>query len=394
MMKRILAAIAAICMLAQPIPAAAAEVKAPSVEALGAILMDFDTGRVLWEKDARKPLAMASTTKIMTCIVALENADMADIVTVSKYAAAAPDVQMHLQPGETIPLGDLLYAMMLQSSNDAAAAVAEHVGGSAESFCRMMTEKALALGAADTVFETPNGLDAGAHHSTAYDLAVIARYALRNETFVQIIRTPAYTAVSSRASYGMTNKNRLLRELPGAQGIKTGFTGKAGHCFVGAAERDGLRLISVVLGSGWGAHGKEQKWVDTKRLLNHGFAAYEQVAALPPGADAGVLPMERARRDAVPLYYAESVTVPLTEAERESLEIRVSRPEVRRAPVEKDETVGTADIIINGEVYQTVAIRAAEGAERHDLKTSLEKVLSAFFDLGTLDEVEIVLPEF
>ena len=393
-MKKFLAAIAAFCMMIQTIPVAADEAQKPSVEALGAILMDFDTGRVLWEKNAREPLAMASTTKIMTCIVALENAGLADQVTVSKRAAAAPDVQMNLQAGETISLHDLLYAMMLQSSNDAAVAVAEYVGGSAENFCRMMTEKALALGASDTVFETPNGLDAGEHHSTAYDLAVIARYALQNETFAQIIRTPAYTAVSSRTAYAVTNKNRLLHELSGAQGIKTGFTGKAGHCFVGAAERDGLRLISVVLGSGWGAHGKEQKWVDTKRLLNYGFAAYEQVAALPADADAGALSIERARIDSVPLYFVESVTIPLTAAEREGMELRVNRPELRRAPVEKDETVGTADIIINGEVYQSVAIRTADAVERHDLKTSLEKVLEAFLGLGTMEDIEIVLPEF
>jgi len=392
-MKKIVAAFAAFCMLAQAIPVAAA-VEPPSVEALGAILMDFDTGRVLWEKNAREPLAMASTTKIMTCIVALENAVLSDTVTISKRAAAAPDVQMNLQAGETIPLEHLLYAMMLQSSNDAAVAVAEHVGGSVENFCRMMTEKALALGAADTVFETPNGLDAGEHHSTAYDLAVIARYALQNETFLKIIQTPAYTAVSSRTVYGVTNKNRLLRELSGAQGIKTGFTGKAGHCFVGAAERDGLRLISVVLGSGWGAHGKEQKWVDTKHLLQYGFAAYKQAEVLAADADAGVLPIKRARQDSVPLYFAESVTIPMTEAERESVDIRVNRPDMRRAPVAEGEVVGTADIIINGAVYKTVAIRAAEGAERHDLKTSLEKVLSTYLGLGAVEEVDIVLPEF
>ena len=394
-MKRwICAAVAVLCICMQAVPVAAETAKAPSVEALGAVLMDLDTGRVLWEKDARKPLAMASTTKIITCIVALENADLKSMATVSKRAASAPDVQLHLQAGEEISLEALLYAMMLQSSNDAAVAVAEHVGGTVEDFCRMMTQKAQAIGAADTVFETPNGLDGENHHSTAYDLAMIARYALQNEQFKQIICMPAYTAHSSRTTYVVANKNRLLNELSGANGIKTGFTGKAGHCFVGSAERDGLRLISVVLGSGWGAHGKEQKWVDTKRLLEYGFASYEYAEVLKIGDDAGRVGVERSRTDGVDVYYAQSICIPMTEAEKENISVVPRLPETVRAPIAAGDVVGTADIFIEGTLYRTVDICAEEGAERHDLKTSLEKVCGAFLGLGSDKKVEVVLPEF
>jgi len=383
-------ALAAI-LICTPANVAAAE---PSVEALGAILMDYDTGRVLWEKDARKPLAMASTTKIMTCIVALENGDLSDMVTITNRAAAAPNVQMHLQAGEEISLQDLLYAMMLQSSNDAAIAVAEHIGGTVEDFCAMMTEKARLVGAEDTVFETPNGLDGDNHHSTAYDLAMIARYALHNAQFRDIIAIPHHTAQSSRTTYAIINKNRLLTEFHGADGIKTGFTGKAGHCFVGSAARDGLALISVVLGSGWGEHGKQQKWVDTKRLLEYGFASYAHTEILAENAPAGKLFIERAKQDAVDIYYAEGVRAPMTEAERETVVVKLHVPEMRLAPVERGETVGTAEIYIEGALYRAVDIRAGADVVRHDLKTSLEKVCKAFLGLATNEEIELVLPEF
>ena len=376
------------------VPMKAEEPKAPAVEALGAVLMDFDTGRVLWEKDAKKPLAMASTTKIMTCLLALENGNLSDKVTVSKRAAAAPNVQMNLVPGEQITLRDLLYAMMLQSSNDAAVAVAEHIGGTVEDFCALMTEKARLVGAENTVFETPNGLDGENHHSTAYDLAMIARCALQNEDFRTIISTPYYTATSSRTTYSIANKNRLLTELRGADGIKTGFTGKAGHCFVGTAERGNMRLISVVLGSGWGAHGKEQKWVDTKRLLGYGFEAFTYAEVLSEQADAGRMPVERAKETDVPLYFAESVTIPMTESERASVVVKSNRPPSARAPVEKGETVGTAEIYIGGTLYRAVDIRASQDIARHDLKTSLEKVCKAFLRLATNMDVDLVLPEF
>ena len=393
MRKWIWLAITAVCLCAQTVPARAAE-KEPSVEALGAVLVDFDTGRVLWAKNAHTPLAMASTTKIMTCILALENGAFSDRVTVSKRAAAAPDVQMHLQAGETVSLEVLLHALMLQSSNDAAIAVAEHIGGTVEDFCRMMTARAHELGAVNTLFETPNGLDAGEHHSTAYDLAAITRYALQNETFVRLVNTRQFTGTSSRTTYAMTNKNRLLAELDGANGVKTGFTGKAGHCFVGAAERDGLRLISVVLGSGWGPHGKEQKWIDTKRVLEYGFRTFAHTPLIEEGSAAGAVVVERAKRNTVGVHYGAGLSAPLSVVERETVTVRVKLPEALRAPVMQGDAVGAAEVFINGALYETVAICADESVARHDLKTSLEKVLGAFLGLAADEDVRVVLPEF
>jgi D-alanyl-D-alanine carboxypeptidase (penicillin-binding protein 5/6) len=182
---------------------------------------------------------------------------------------------MDLTTGEEISLEGLLYALMMQSSNDAAVAIAEHVMGSVEDFCYAMTLKARELGALDTSFITPSGLDAENHYSTAHDLAVIARYALRNEKFTEIINTINYTVKSSKRTYDIQNKNRFLYEYEGALGIKTGFTGGAGNCFVGAAEQDGMRFITVVLGSGWGEAGKRRRWADTRKMMDYAFANYK-----------------------------------------------------------------------------------------------------------------------
>ncbi len=225
----------------------------------GVILYDAYSGRILYGENIDEKLPMASTTKIMTLLVALENANLDDIVKVSKNATKAPKVKMYLSEGEEVKLENLLYGLSLESFNDCAVAVAEYVGGDVETFCNMMTAKAKELGAVNTSFKTPNGLDADGHYSTARDLAIITAYALKNEKFVEITNTISYTFKSSKREYTVNNKNRLLREYQGANGVKTGYTGLAGQCFVGAAKRGDMQLVTVVLQAGWGETGKAQK---------------------------------------------------------------------------------------------------------------------------------------
>ncbi len=225
----------------------------------GVILYDANTGRILYGENVDEKLPMASTTKIMTLIVALENGKLSDTVKVSGRASKAPKVKMYLSEGEEIKLENLLYALMLESSNDAAIAVAEHIGGSVENFCDMMTAKAREIGAINTSFKTPNGLDAEGHYSTPRDMAIITAYGLKNQEFIRITNTKDVTFSSSKREYRVTNKNRLLSEYRGANGVKTGFTGLAGQCFVGAAKRGEMQLVTVVLQAGWGDTGKEQK---------------------------------------------------------------------------------------------------------------------------------------
>ncbi len=357
------------------------ETAVPKVNAQAAILMDYESGRILWSKNEKEPKAMASTTKIMTCILALEKGNLLEEVTVSKRAALAPRVKMDLHTGEKQRLEDLLYALMLESANDAAVAIAEHIGGSVEDFCSMMTEKAKEIGATDTVFKTPNGLDLENHHSTAYDLALITQYALHNATFMEIINTRQIVTPKSGGkykSYHLANKNRLLSELQGANGVKTGYTGKAGHCFVGTAKRGEMQLISVVLASGWGAVGKAQKWIDTKRILEYGFVHYSPFQILHEGQMVQSIPVEHAREKKLSLCYGNSLRLPLREQEREQIRIHFVLPESIEAPISKGQTIGTGKVFIKDELIREIPLVAVQSIERHDFSTSLQKIMKSW----------------
>ena len=366
-----------------------AHIDEPKVEASGAVLMDYWTGRVLWGKNEHTPMAMASTTKIMTAVLALESGKLDEMCVASKRAAYEPKVKMGLSPGETIKLSDLLYALMLESQNDAAVAIAEHIGGTVEDFCVKMTEKAKEIGANDTVFETPNGLDKGDHHSTAYDMAIITRYALMNPEFVKLINTKEISFKSDRRSYSFINKNRFLYEYEGANGVKTGFTNKAGHCFVGAALHGDMELITVVLLSG-----KSARWADTKGMMNYGFTNFKYRGIAKTGWRAGIVPVTRSRSKMMECVFGGDVMLPLRSDEADCVKIERHLPEIVIAPVEKGDVLGEADVSVNGQLLARVPLTAASGVERHDFKTSIEKVLNCAARLSTQADVKIVLPEF
>lgn len=343
----------------------------PEVKALGAVLMEAESGRVLWEKNAEAPLPNASTTKIMTCLIALESGMLDDTVTVSPNAASKPETRMGLSAGEKIKLRDLLYPMMLESANDAAVAVAEHIAGSEEEFCDMMDERAIEIGATDTDFETANGLDRNGHHSTAMDMALITAYALENEDFREIISAPSATVKSDRRTYTVANKDRLLKEYDGAIGVKTGFTGLAGQCFVGAAKRDGMTLISVVLGSGWGSSGKERKWIDTKNLLNYGFENFELYTLAEAGDFVSEVSVKGAYEDDVETEISKKVVIPLTVEERMGIKTEINIPMEINAPVEKGQTVGELSFFgTDGEILAKTDIIAAGDVAEKDFKST------------------------
>ncbi len=249
-LERLLGTVAAVMLCISSllqVPVMADELK---VYARAALLMDASNGRILYEENGYEKLPMASTTKIMTCILALEyikeheTTVWEEPVEVSGHAASMPKVKLGVQKGDKFLLEDLLYSLMLESHNDTAVAIAEYIDGSVPAFAQRMNEKARSLGCRDTNFITPNGLDAEAdgktHETTAADLARIAAYALKNEDFRKIIGTRSYTfpELSGRRTFQVYNKDRFLDLMDGAIGIKTGFTGKAGYCFVGALERD------------------------------------------------------------------------------------------------------------------------------------------------------------
>ncbi len=357
----------------------------PSINSKSGILMDQETGRVLYGKNQDEVMPMASTTKIMTLLVALENSTGDEEAIVSKRASRAPDVQLDIVEGEKFKLSDLYYSLMLESHNDVAICVAETVGGSVESFAEMMTKKAHEIGAMDTSFKNPNGLDEEGHYTTSYDLALIARYALNNEEFVKIINTSTYSFKSDKRAYSVSNKNRLLTSFKGGDGIKTGYTNLAGNCFVGSATRGDMQLISVVLQAGWGNAGKEGKWSDTYKLLNYGFNNYKYYDLMLEGEkEVGVLEVTNSKTTEIPLYYnvAEKIKLPLTEEEFNSFEVLNQYKKTMEAPIEKGQEVGHASLMLKGEVLQTIPIVTGASATIHDFIAMAEKVLEVWFGLA------------
>lgn len=352
----------------------------PKVNAISAVVVDGDTGRILWGKNENKPMAMASTTKIMTALVALENSDITKETTVSKNATLASPVKMHLSVGEKMTIEQLLYAMMLKSYNDSAVAVAEAVGGSVEKFCTMMNEKAKEIGCSDTVFETPNGLDKGNHHSTAEDMSKIGVYALKNQKLMEIMNTRNYTFKSSKTTYSFVNKDRLLSEYEGAIGMKTGFTGKAGHCFVGAANRGNITLVSVVLASGWGTAGKSRKWIDTKALLNYGFNNYKKYSIID-GSEKMNVPIDKAEKEIVELKYDDSVDLLLSENEKANLKIENELPQNVTAPINYGDSVGVGKIYTGNTLLKTVKIISAENIEKIGVEYNIKKLINQWLKL-------------
>lgn len=258
-----------------------------SLYAAASALYDATERRFLYEDNADAKLPMASTTKIMTCILVLEADCLDEWAVVSTYAASQPKVRADLREEERYLVKDLLYSLMLESHNDTAVVLAEHVGGSVEGFADLMNAKAKELGLSDMYFITPNGLDAedenGIHSTTASDLAILASYAMGNELFREIIRTESYSFTDETGGHVISvhNANSFLGLRDGALGIKTGYTDDAGYCFVGASEEEEHLLISVVLGAGWPPH-REYKWEDTVELMDYARDNYEEECIFLP----------------------------------------------------------------------------------------------------------------
>lgn len=343
----------------------------------GSVLIEKESKRVLYEKNAHEKMAMASTTKIMTCIVAIESGKLDEIVTVSGRAARAPKVKLNLKTGEKQKLGDLLYSLMLESHNDTAVAIAEHVGGSVEEFCAMMTEKAKVIGAENTCFETPNGLDGQSHYSTPYDMALIAAYALDNPEFVKIINTPQIeiptTQVEGSKKHALINKNRFLSQYEGAEGVKTGYTSKAGHCFVGAVKKEDMELIGVALGAGWDSKGKSRKYTDVIKLMNYGYNNYKKYKVLDKGEEKGSVKVTNGKVEDVTLYVDETVILPLTEHEKETIELKKTVTDELQAPIDENQAVGKVEVICDGKVLKKVDLLASQKVDKANLLDKLKR---------------------
>ena len=347
--------------------------------ARSAVLMDADTGRILFGKNDNEVMPMASTTKIMTLLVTLEHADLDEIVEVSERAASMPDVQLHIREGERYRLQDLCYSLMLESHNDSAVAIAEHVGGTVEGFAAMMNQKAKHLGCYHTYFITPNGLDAedehGKHSTTARDLARIMRCCIKNETFLSITREPSwtFTDMDGNRSFTVQNKNAFLQMMEGALTGKTGFTNEAGYCYVGALERGEKRLITVVLACGWPNH-KTWKWMDTKALMNYGLEDYHKETL---GSDRMALEpvsvMDGQKEKVEILTDAALEDFLLKEDDEFTMEVLV--PDILKAPVQAGELVGSVAYYINGQIVDLFPVYTASEVKKIDREWRLRQVI-------------------
>lgn len=343
--------------------------------ARSAVLMDADSGRVLFSKNGEEQMPMASTTKIMTCILALEHGNLEDTVEVSSYAASQPKVHLGMRSGQQFHLRDLLYSLMLESHNDAAVAIAEHVGGSVEGFAQMMNEKAEELECNHTFFITPNGLDASSadqqgntrvHSTTAEDLARIMKYCIleseKKEEFLAITQTQNYSFmdVEGKRNYSCYNHNAFLTMMEGALSGKTGFTNNAGYCYVGALSREGKTFIVALLACGW-PNNKTYKWSDTKELMTYGLEnydyqnVYEEVSFETLPVEQGIPQNHKPYGVAymeVGLEETETKELSVLLKEGEKVEKVVSLPEQLKAPVEKGKIVGSVGYYLEGKLLQ------------------------------------------
>lgn len=321
--------------------------RAVEVSASSAILMDMDSGRVLYEQNADARMLIASTTKILTALVAIRDGNLADTVKVSREAAYTEGSSMYLKEGEELTLETLLYGLLLCSGNDAAVAVAEHVGGSVQGFVERMNETALDLGMEHSSFANPNGLDDENHYSTARDMALLARAAMGNETLVRI----ASTRTASIGGRTMTNHNKLLNMMDGCLGLKTGYTRAAGRTLVSCAERNGQRLIAVTLQDG-------NDWADHQSLYDYGFSAWPARRMAQLGRELSRAEVKNGLRAQVSLIAADSFAWPLGEGER--LESRVELDRELTAPLRAGTPVGQAVFTLNGKEVGRVGLLCGE----------------------------------
>ena len=308
----------------------------PSVTAQGACVLEAGTNTVLYSKNAHEKLPMASTTKVMTAILAIERGNPDEIITTCDEAYGTEGSSIYLKKNEKISLRDLLYGLMLRSGNDAAVAIAVHIGGSVDGFVSLMNEKAREIGAVNTQFKNPNGLPIDGHYTTAYDLAIICSYALSNEVFSQIVSTQYHTADTGEVKRTMMNKNKLLFQYEGAIGIKTGYTKAAGKSLTFAASRENMKVVGVVLNC-------PDMFNDSMTLMDFCFDTYEMYTVLKGGTIVMRTFVKKSPYAAV-LVTDKDVCIPVRKSEGIRIHTRISVHENLSAPARAGDSAGKVEL--------------------------------------------------
>ena len=348
----------------------------PSVTARSAVVLEARTGRVLYERNMDERRFPASTTKIMTLIIALENGNLDDVVRVGKHAAGTEGSTLWLEEGDEITLRELLYGMMMHSGNDATVAIAEHIAGSVDRFARLMTDKAHELGARDTNFVNANGLPDDAHYTTAHDMALIAAYGYSLPEFEDIVSTKEITFPWVKDdTHRLRNENQMLWLYEGGNGVKTGYTDAAGRCLVAGAKRDGIQLVSVVLDSNW-------MWNDSILLLDYGFAHIDRTTVVREGTQVGTVAVTGGRTRRIGVQAKETLVLPAVDGAA-GYEQQVDLPRDIKAPVKKGDVVGTLRVLYEGREVAKTDLVAMQGAERKSFFLTLWNNVAALLGIRT-----------
>ncbi len=349
--------------------------RASAYSAQAYAVLDADTGVLLDGAQETQRLPMASTTKIMTGLLAAESGKLQQIITVSAASAGVEGSSMYLKQGEQLPLQEVLYGLMLCSGNDAAECIAENLGGR-NTFVRRMNERAQQLGLSNTHFDNPSGLDGKTHYTTAHELAQLAAAALKNPIFAQIVATKSYTA----GTRTMVNHNKLLRMYPDTVGVKTGYTLTAGRCLVSAAKRNGRTVVAVTL------HDRDD-WNDHMHMLDAAFASMHTQTAAQAGEAAQTISVQTGEQRQVQAVYQEDLTASLFDEEQ--AEIRVSCAAFLYAPVQKGDICGSAQLVCNGVVLDETALVCAQSVALDSAQedTSLSEKLRHWWDVVRKREV-------
>ncbi len=344
---------------------------AVDVSAKSAILIEADSGEVIFEKEADIKLPMASTTKIMTAVVALENADLDKVVAVSPKACGVEGSSIYLKPGDKLTMEDLLYSLLLQSANDAAAAIAYEVAGGIDEFAQMMNDKAAELGLKSTHFTNPHGLDNEAHYTTAHDLAKLTAYALKNESFLKIVSTFKHSIQlsSDENAHILVNHNKLLRLSKDVIGVKTGFTKRSGRCLVSAAERDGVRVIAVTLDA-------SDDWNDHIMLHELGFSTYKRAVLATPGQYSVKIPCMNADSGYVTAVNRDEFS--LVMKKDEDFDYRIEAHRIIFSDVCEGDILGKIIFTYDRNVVGELPLYSVDTVENADSSSFTDKILGIF----------------
>lgn len=355
-----------------------AEEAEPQINSRIALIYDRTSGKIMYEKNGNKQTPMASTTKIMTAIVVLENANLKDVVTIDSKAAGMGGSRLGLKKNDKITVNDLLYGLMLRSGNDAAVALANHVGGSIEGFAEMMNAKAKEMGLTNSHFVVPHGLDNEGHYTTAYELAKMADYALQIEKFKEIVSTYSATITINGYPKAINNTNKLLGSVAGVYGVKTGFTNGAGRCLVAACERDNLDIITVIIG----ADTNNQRTEDSKELIEYAYKEFEVVGIKEilemqweqwKAINQGRIYVEKGVKNNVELLLEELPyeNMAIAKTEVDKIEIEVNSIFYLEAPVQQNKIIGNVKVMVNGETVDVLDIMVKNEVRKREIKDYL-----------------------